>query len=220
MEKPGVAVINGASRGIGKAIADSLKRTGNWVVVTTSRHEGDSDHSCDATLALEVAYTTMKILTQHHRIDLLVNVAGMFHAAAITDEDQYHLNQLIDNNFLSTWNWVKAVLPTMYFQGGGYIINISSMAAKRVRPGCTSYAMTKAAINSFTEGILRENLAYGIRATAICPGDTDTEIGRSIAPGEALLPTDDIARTVLWLLSLSKTAVVPEVCIERVGRWA
>lgn len=131
-----------------------------------------------------------------------IDVLGMFHT-----------------NVLGYLNWIYAVLPGMQRRNTGYIFNISSMAAKRVRAGCSSYAITKASVNAMTEAILRENVHNGIRATAICPGDCDTEIGRAIAPDADLIPTEDIANTVMWLLSLSKTCIVPEVCIERWGRY-
>ncbi len=202
-----VAIVNGGTRGIGKAIVDRLFCKG-WNVYATGRKE------CDATNLFAIAQYVKTI----PKINLLVNVAGIFEESEIIDEPCFDMD-LFRTNLIGTWNWTRVVLPIMRKQKGGYIINISSMAAKRVRKGCSRYAMSKAAVNSFTEAILRENIEYGIRATAICPGDTDTEIGRRIAPGEELLPTDDIAKTVTWLTSLSKTAIIPEICIERIGRF-
>jgi NADP-dependent 3-hydroxy acid dehydrogenase YdfG len=203
-----VAVVNGGTRGIGKAIADTLECNG-WEVHATGRK------TCDATDTFNVwAY-----LRSIPRVDLLVNVAGIYREKELIGESLMDFDIVFKTNFHGYRNWIQRVLPLMREQKSGYIINISSMAAKRVRPGCSVYAISKAAINTLTESTLKENLQYGIRATAICPGDCDTEIGRAIAPDAELIPVEDIAHTVMWLLSLSKTAIVPEVCIERRGRY-
>lgn len=203
-----VAIVNGGTRGIGASITSSLECDG-WTVHSFGRK------SCDSR-----DFSQVRDCVRHMRhVDLLVNVAGEYRYANIVDEDPVELVGLIHLNIIGYWNWTHAVLPTMHRQAQGYIINISSMAAKRVRPGCSSYAITKAGVNALTEATLKENLHYGIRATAICPGDCDTTMGHSIAPNADLIPPSDVAKTVMWLLSLSKTSIVPEVCIERRGRY-
>lgn len=203
-----VAVVNGGTRGIGKAIADTLENNG-WEVHATGRK------TCDATDTFEIAAYLRSI----PHVDLLVNVAGIYREEELIEETLFDFEIVFKTNFHGYRNWIKRILPIMRKQGSGYIINISSMAAKRVRPNCAAYAISKTAINSLTEAVLKENLQHGIRATAICPGDCDTEIGRAIAPDADLIPVEDIARTVMWLLSLSQTSIVPEVCIERRGRY-
>lgn len=203
-----IAIVNGGTRGIGKAIADNLKING-WDVHATGRA------TCDATDTFAVA----AYLREIPHVDLLVNVAGRYGEKELINESLLDFDIVFKTNFHGYRNWIQRVLPRMREQGSGYIINISSMASKRVRPGCAAYAVSKAAINTLTEAVLRENLQYGIRATAICPGDCDTEIGRAIAPDAKLIATQDIANTVLWLVSLSQTCIVPEVCIERRGRY-
>jgi 3-oxoacyl-[acyl-carrier protein] reductase len=152
-------------------------------------------------------------------VDVLVNSAGIFSTCELDRENTINVLGVFHTNVLGYLHWIYAVLPGMQRRANGYIINIASMSAKRVRPGCSTYALTKAAICSINEAILKENVHQGIRATAICPGDCDTQMGRVIAPDAELIPTEDVARTVLWLLSLSKTSIVPEVCIERRGRY-
>lgn len=202
------AIVNGGTRGIGAAIVHSLQEN-EWDVHALGRK------SCDARDTSQVRDYAHQVKT----IDLLVNVAGEFRSSDIVNENPIELVGLIHTNLLGYWNWTHAVLPKMRLQGQGYIINISSMAAKRVRAGCSSYAITKAGVNALTKATLKENVHYRIRATAICPGDCDTQIGHQIAHYAELIPVDDIAKTVMWLLSLSKTSIVPEVCIERRGRY-
>jgi NAD(P)-dependent dehydrogenase (short-subunit alcohol dehydrogenase family) len=201
------AVVNGGTRGIGKEIALALQKEG-WSVSALGKHQ------CDARQLLQVQTFARGM----KRIDLLVNCAGVFHSGAIIDDTQNNLRGLFETNVLGSWNWIRTVIPIMRNQGKGYIINISSMAGKRARPGTSAYSLTKAAVNSLTESILKEELRNGIRATAICPGDTNTEMGKRIAREWELLPIEDTVNTVLWLLSLSDKAVVQEVCIERKGR--
>lgn len=202
------AIVNGGTRGIGAAIATALRREG-WTVAAPGKDE------CDCRNYLGV----QSYANRFKQIDLLVNCAGLYHGAMLQRETQGSLNSLLATNLIGTWNWIQAVLPTMRKQQGGYIINISSMSAVRPRPGISSYALTKAAVNSLTQSLIQEEVRDGIRATAICPGDTDTEMGRRIAPIPQLLPVGDTVKTVLWLLSLSETAIVPVVCIERKGRY-
>lgn len=201
-------MVNGGTRGIGEEIANTLQTIGYTV------HSFGRD-TCDARDLELVEAQAAKI----GRVDVLVNVAGEFHSSEIVEEDPSWLTTMIMSNLVTAWNWTHTVLPGMRDRHCGYILNISSMAAKRVRAGCSSYSISKVGVNALTEAILRENLQYGIKATAICPGDCDTHIGREIAPGEELIPLVDISQTVAWLLSLSKTAIVPEVCIERIGRY-
>jgi len=203
-----VAVINGGTRGIGKEIADTLEING-YIVHSFGRD------TCDARDFELVEEQAGKL----GRVDVLVNVAGAFHSCDFVQEDPSWLSAMIMSNLITAWNWSRTVLPGMRKRHCGYILNISSMAAKRVRAGCSSYSISKSGMNALTEAILRENVQYGIKATAICPGDCDTHIGQGIAPGEDLITLVDISQTVVWLLSLSKTAIVPEVCIERRGRY-
>lgn len=203
-----VAVVNGGTRGIGREIVNTLQTIGYTV------HSFGRD-TCDARDFELVEDQAGKL----GRVDVLVNVAGEFHSCDVVEEDPGWLSAMIMSNLITAWNWSRTVLPGMQDRHCGYIINISSMAAKRVRAGCSSYAISKSGMNALTDAILRENVQYGIKATAICPGDCDTHIGQEIAPGEELIPLTDISRTVMWLLSLSKTAIVPEVCIERRGRY-
>lgn len=224
-----VVLINGASRGIGEAIAKNLYTEGcpdKYKLVLTSRRDkldiGFADEpnvfsiKCDSTDYNQVKQTVLKAIDKFGAIDILINVVGRLKLNTIIDETEAQLDEMINTNLKNYWYFIKEVLPVMQKQKRGFIINISSMQAIRAFQGKSSYAMSKSAVNSLTEAVNRENNRFGIRATAICPGFVKTDMVDGLDwEGEQLLSTSDIAETVKYLLNLSSVAIVQELHIER-----
>ena len=240
-----VALITGASRGIGFDIMKELFFNGYYVVVISRKKEdilrGIDNYndnvvlfeeclipneridvfSCNITKEIEVIDTIKLVRKKFGRIDVLINNAGIIpQKADIIDELESNFDLTFKTNFKGAWYFTREVLPIMIKQGSGYIFNISSMSGKRVFKGRSSYSISKFAVNALTEAILRENKEFGIKATAICPGYVNTESLKEIIKQENLNPEhliqkSDISKTILYLLSLSPKAYVKEVCLER-----
>jgi 3-oxoacyl-[acyl-carrier protein] reductase len=103
-------------------------------------------------------------------------------------------------------------------RGGGWIINIASLAGKKGMPGASAYCASKFALVGFTETLAREEAKNNIRATAICPGYVATRMVEAVeVPASEMIHPHDIAATVLYLLDLSPKSVVREILIERIG---
>ena len=190
-----VAVVTGASRGIGKAIALALAREGADVVVAARTEETGplpgTIHKTAAeirtlgrrTLAIktdvtkeeQVAEMASRTLEQFGRIDILVNNAGINVPDSVLDISVKRWDLIIAVNLRGIFLCTKAVLPTMVDRRSGSIINLSSILGSRDISGSVAYGVTKAAIERFTFGLAEEVREYNIAVNAMCPGYTDTE---------------------------------------------
>lgn len=205
-----VAIVTGASRGIGKSIVEGLKQNGYMV------HEV-SRKNCDVTDSSQVENFVKKI----NRVDLLVNCAGVSHLGQVEKISEDDVQLLFNVNVLGTIRFCKAVLPFMKKQGEGYIINIGSLRGIEYCPGKSAYSLSKAAVRAFSITLGKEVRPHGIKVTVINPGFVHTHLIEHRIKKEKLKETDilsplDILKTVLFLLSLSEGAYVPELNIGEV----
>ena len=169
-----VAIVTGGSSGIGQAVCKCLKEKGLKVYELSRREvalEGITHICCDVTDEEAVNKAVDTVLENENKIDILVNVAGMGISGAIEFTDLKDAKRQIDVNFFGMVNMNHKVLPYMRKQGGGRIVNISSVAAPIPIPFQAFYSSSKAAINAYTCALANEVSPYGISVTAICPGD-------------------------------------------------
>ncbi len=198
MLKNKVAVITGGTRGIGFAIAELFLKNGAKVAVLGSRKEtvdkaleklqGDviglypdlSDYS-----AVESAFAEVK--EKFGKIDILVNNAGLSAREPIEAYDPDAFKKIMDINVTAVFNGCKAVTPIMKENGGGSIINTSSMVSKTGQQSGVGYPASKFAVNGLTVSLSRELGKYNIRVNAVAPGVTRTDM-------VAALPEEMVAR--------------------------
>lgn len=199
-----VAIVTGASRGIGKAIALALAREGADVVAAARTEEetgplpGTIHKTADEIRALgrralaiktdvtkeeQVAEMVTRTLEEFGRIDILVNNAGINVPDTVIDIPIKRWDLIIAVNLRGTFLCTKAVLPAMVQRRSGSIINLSSILGSREISGSVAYGVTKAAIERFTYGLAEEVKEYNIAVNALCPSYTDTEGLRFFAPG-------------------------------------
>lgn len=226
-----VAWVTGAGTGIGMGGAIDLAKAGATVVLSGRRMEPLQEvaktidaHGGKAVIkSLDVADRAAvyrvagEIEKEHGRIDVLVNSAGI----NIRNRNWHNLDdddwdRVIDIDLNGAFYCCKAVIPLMRKQGGGLILNISSMAGKRVSTVTgPAYTAAKHAMNAFNESINVENCIYGIRACAICPGEVATPIlDQRPVPVSAedrakMVQSEDMGRIVRFLAELP-----PHVCIN------
>lgn len=197
-----VAIVTGASRGLGRAIALAMAKEGADVVVAarteveTGRLPGTIYHTAeqvshegrralairmDITDAEQVAAMVKRTMEEFGRIDILVNNAGISSLDSVVDTSIKRWDLVMAVNLRGTFICTKMALPHMIAAGGGHIINISSILATTIE-GSVAYGVTKAAIVRFTQGLAAETREYNIAVNAFCPSYTDTEGLRLVFP--------------------------------------
>ena len=188
-----VALVTGAARGIGKAVALTLAREGAGVVVTDVDLEGAQQVAqeieglgwkaqaiqADVAQCEAVQQLVNEAVSLFGRIDILVNNAGIIRRGTFLDHEPKEWDKVLSVNLGGTFNCAKEVVPLMIKQGGGKIINISSVVGKLGDiASAPSYGTSKGAINTFTKSLARELAQYGINVNAVAPHAIETEMSQ------------------------------------------
>ncbi|MEZ4865440.1 MAG: SDR family NAD(P)-dependent oxidoreductase [Caldilineaceae bacterium] len=223
-----VALVTGASKGIGKAIALAFGAAGAKVALTartTAEIEtvaAQIEQGGSAALAITadlsqpdaVAQITRATLDRFGRIDILVNNAAIIHPPInLVDFDAALWRQVLEVNLTAAALLTKAVLPTMIANRRGKIINIASIGGRKGGKGRSAYRVTKAGLISLTESVAAEVKPYGIDVNCICPGGVDTEGFREAfnsqgrAENPKLMEPAEIAALALFLASDASSAI-------------
>lgn len=173
-----VIIVTGASSGIGKETAIVLSQKGHKVY-DFSRRDMSLKNIChlkvDVTDEENVSNAVKEVYENEGRIDIVINCAGYGISGAVEFTETEDAKKQFDVNFFGTVNINKAVIPYMRKNGGGRIVNISSVAAVAHIPFQTYYSASKAALESYTNALANEIKPFGITVTAIEPGDICTE---------------------------------------------
>jgi 3-oxoacyl-[acyl-carrier protein] reductase len=185
-----VAAVTGAASGIGQAVAERLAREGCAVIILDINEEGGSRVTVelqkrggqvtfmhlDVTREAEVQKTFQRIISDHGRIDVLVNVAGgSLHRHKLEEFPLEHWQAVIDVNLTSTFLCCRAVAGLMKTQRGGAIVNISSDIGFSGDPNRSAYAAAKAGIVGFSKTLALELAPFGVRANVVAPGRIATK---------------------------------------------
>ncbi|MGD2039274.1 MAG: SDR family oxidoreductase [Anaerolineae bacterium] len=190
-----VAMITGAARGIGKACALRFAREGAHVVcmdLLAGENEAAAAEctalgaealalTCDVTDRDNVQGCMQTTLERWGRIDALITAAGIYSGSPLTEVSLEQWQRLIDINLTGVFLCNQAVAPAMMSQGSGSIINISSMAGKTSWPATAEYSASKTGVIGLTRSVAMELAESGATANAVCPGNTLTEMVRSVA---------------------------------------
>ncbi len=171
-------IVTGANSGIGRCTALSLVRAGCTVYDFSRRDirtDGIKHVSVDVTDESAVNAAVEKVIEEQGRIDIVINCAGFGISGAVEFTKLSEAKSQFDVNFFGMVNINRAVLPFMRENGGGRIVNVSSVAAVAHIPFQTYYSASKAAIESYTQCLANEVRPFGISVTAVQPGDIKTE---------------------------------------------
>lgn len=206
-----VALVTGASSGIGEAIAELLSRSG-YTVYGTSRKGSTSEQRSYKMIALDVnneestQAAIKEVIQAEGRIDVVVNNAGFGVEAGGAEESSIaQMQQMFDTNFFGVVRVVQAVLPYMRKQKQGRIINISSMLGLLPAPYMATYSATKHAIEGYSESLDHELRTRGIRVTVIEPAYTKTNFEANAPALDRKIEEYAVARKAL--AKLMKTAI-------------
>lgn len=232
------AIVTGASRGIGFAIADTLGAAGHDLTISARRpdslemaardlrEKGCTVEAVPANLSDEAA--VVELVRRHRerygRLDVLINNAGVGIGAAAGE----HQTKMIDMQFAVNIRAIiilyRECLDLLREAGAEHrsalVVNLASMAGKSPGPWLSVYGATKAAVISYTRAMNAEIGKDGVKSVALCPGWVDTDMTDFIkgeVPAEEMLQTSDIAEAVSFLLHVSPACVVPEIVFERPG---
>ena len=235
-----VALVTGASSGIGEAIAIALAQAGASVAVAARRadrleelvkriaaHGGKAlALPGDMTVEAEALKAVEDTVARLGRLDILVNSAGIMQAGGVENCDLDEYRRVFDINLFATLYTCKAAVPHMLAQGGGDIITISSLAGRKGGPFISAYSASKHAVNSMTDAMRQELGNRNIRVCILMPGATTTEIGDSITDPNwrkniqahvskqgAVLPSE-VGDTIVFILSLPRHVNVSEIAIR------
>jgi short-subunit dehydrogenase len=224
---PGVALVTGASSGIGHAAAKALQNAGFRVFGTSrraaaERSDGITMLTCDVTDDQSVAKLVDAVLAEAGRIDLLVNNAGIGLLGAAEESSMAQAKSLFDVNVFGVLRVTNAVLPTMRRQGKGRIINISSILGLIPSPYNALYASTKHAIEGYSESLDHELRTFGIRVALVEPGFTRTLFEENMTrPDQSVAVYDSVRAGIEVQMRKSvETGDAPEVVAETVVKAA
>ena len=240
-----VAVITGASGGLGKGIAEVFAAQGAKVVLAARRAEvlegvaagiraiGDTALAVptDVTKEPQVIALFARAMQAHGRVDILVNNAGMASRTPIEDTTLEFWQSVVDLNLTAAFLCAREAVRIMKKQGGGRIVNVGSISSITPRPNSSAYAATKCAIDGLTHSLTMDGRAYGVVASVVRPGSTASSFnaarggpGPGKRPEDYIMATEDLARVVLLMCSLPpevnlfEATLLPNHMISFIGR--
>jgi NAD(P)-dependent dehydrogenase (short-subunit alcohol dehydrogenase family) len=232
------AIVTGASRGIGLAIAEALAENGYGLTATARKPEpleqtaealrgkGFEVEHLAANMADEADIRS--VVARHRerfgRLDVLVNNAGVGFGAAVADQRTKNVDLQVDVNLRAIILFYRECADMLRAAGAEHgkalVVNLSSFAGKSGQPWLSVYSATKAGVVGYTQAMNKELNSDGVKSVVLCPAFVDTDmsefIKESVDAAEMIRP-NDIAEAVLFVLRLSPACVVPEIIFQRPG---
>lgn len=222
------AIVTGGTRGIGRAIAESLVRAGVNVSIS-ARNQIEIDRAvaglnavgsgraagfvCDVRDDAQVKIYFAETVEQFGGLDILVNNAGIGMFAPVESMSVDDFRAVIETNLCGVFYCCHEAIPLLKKRGGGYIINISSLAGANPHPRMAAYNASKFGLNGFSEALMQEVRHDNIRVSYLMPGSVNTEFGGDEPSDEKnwQLQPQDIAKTVMDLLSYPDRALASRI---------
>ena len=226
-----IAVVTGAGRGIGRAVAIELGKLGAHVVLA-ARSKTELEDTAGAIGTTEARATVIptdvrskgelqrlfeQVATALGPVEILVNAAGLGIFGPVVDFKDEDFENLIETNLRGIFFACRFVLPSMMERKRGHIINIASIAGKVGSANRAVYCASKFGVVGFTESLAEEVRQYGIRASVICPGSTNTRFSPSEISGksrERMLQPEDIAHAARMIVTQEPNSFISEIIIR------
>ena len=235
-----VALVTGASSGIGEGIALGLARAGAAVALVArradrlaalvTRIEGEGGRALalagDAVDAEFAVGTVARTIEHFGQLDILVNSAGIIQASKVEDADFDEYRRVMDINLMATLYTCRAAVAHMKPRGTGDIINVTSLSGRKVAPIFNSYAASKHAANALTNALRQEVGGAGVRVSILMPGATQSEVAEGMSDPklkdfmrhhvskEGVVMPEDIADAVVLMVSLPRRAHISEITVR------
>jgi NADP-dependent 3-hydroxy acid dehydrogenase YdfG len=222
-----VAVVTGAGRGIGRAVAVELGRLGMRVVVT-SRTRADLDETAAEIRDVDVVAADIRsredvegvFARAHDRfgpVDVLVNAAGVYHYGPLVDARDSDYDAVMDTNMRGIFFACRAVLPSMTQRRKGHIVNVASIAGKVGSAQRALYCASKFGVVGFSQSLAEEVRVSRVRVSVICPGSTNTGFSEKETRGksiEKMLQPQDVAHAVRMLVGQERQSFISEIVMR------
>ena len=227
----GVAVVSGASSGLGRAMALALAKRGHPIVLLGRRADALREVlalaggtglalACDVRQPDQVDRAAAQVLERYGSVEVVVPAAGVAHIAALEATDPEVFSRVVGTNLDGTFLLLRALLPAMRRRGRGYVIPLLSVAARRGFPGWSAYCASKWGLAGLVAALREELVGSGIRVTALYPGATDTPIWEGM-PGDwnrdRMIPAAEVVRAMLFALDADDTVSIDELHINPAG---
>lgn len=235
-----VALVTGASRGIGKAIAMELAERGATVIVNYSGSEEKAQQTvseikknggeavavkCDVADFAACEKLAKDVIGRYGRLDILVNNAGITRDGLIMKMSEQDFDSVMDTNLKGTYNMIRHFSRWFLKQKSGRIINIASVSGVIGNAGQTNYSASKAGVIGLTKAVARELSGRGICINAVAPGFIDTDMTRQMSEDakkgiEAMIPMghmgkpEDVARLVGFLADEAEYITGQVICVD------
>jgi 3-oxoacyl-[acyl-carrier protein] reductase len=225
-----VALVTGAGRGIGAAIARKLSSLGATTIlcgrtqstleqtaraITESRGKTEVI-ACDVTAPHQIQHAAARVDSTFGRLDVLVNNAGVggFNSPLHTLPPE-EWERILNTNLRGVYYKIRAFAPLMIRARAGHIINISSLAGKNALPNGAAYAASKWGLNGLTYSVAEELRPHNIRVSVICPGSVDTELSPHTGKDpKKMLQSEDVAHAVVMLVTQAPQSFMSEVLLR------
>jgi short-subunit dehydrogenase len=224
-------IITGASKGIGKAVAEKFAASG-YDIYLCARSEGPLKElaeklvkrypgvkveytTCDVALKGEVKKFGEWVLSKTRSIDVLVNNAGTYTPGNVHEEPEGALEHLMNTNVYSAYYLSRHLLPPMMKKKSGHVFNICSIASLKAYPNGGSYSITKYALAGFSANLRDEMRAYNVKVTSVFPGAVWTASwDQSGVEQDRIMKASDIAELIFTAANLSPQACVEEIVVR------
>jgi len=219
-----LALVTGASRGIGLAVSDELRAAGAHVVrLARSLHDASGDRltdvQCDVTRPDDVARAVGRVIDELGVPDIVVNNAGIFMIKPLMETTPADFTATLATNLTGPYLVARALVPRMVERGRGHLVTIGSISDYIGFPGSTAYAASKFGLRGMHEVIRAETAKSGVRTTLISPGPVDTDIWDAVRPDEKpgftkrkdMMRVEDVAEAVLFAVTRPERVAITEI---------
>jgi len=225
-----LAIVTGGSRGIGLAIARKLADLGAEVVITARRQE-ELDRAAkeicshgskcegiqsDVSSLRDIERLSEKLKNRRRKLSIVVNNAGIGgFSTPLHELDPENWDRIINTNLRGVFYMIRAFAPTLIANGGGDIINISSLAGKNALPNGAAYSASKWGLNGLSYSSAEELRGHNVRVTVVCPGSVNTDLsphaGKSVSK---MLKPDDVAHVVAMVVTQAPQSFASEILLR------
>jgi NAD(P)-dependent dehydrogenase (short-subunit alcohol dehydrogenase family) len=225
-----VSVVTGGSRGIGLAIAAKLAELGSEVVITARKREeleraaqsirksgGKCEGlACDVSSLSDVQQFAEKLRDRQKRLKIVINNAGVGgFSAPLHETDPETWDKIMNTNLRGVYHMIRAFAPALIANGGGDIVNISSLAGKNALPNGAAYSASKWGLNGLSYSVAEELRGHNIRVTVLCPGSVNTDLsphsGKNLSK---LLQPADVAHVVGMVVTQAPQSFASEILLR------
>lgn len=225
-----VAIVTGGSRGIGLAIAEKLAGMGGEVVITARRRDelekaaqtickggGKCDGiPCDVSSLSDVQQLADKISDRRNKLKIVINNAGIGgFSTPLHQTDPETWDKIINTNLRGVYYMIRAFAPALIANGGGDIVNISSLAGKNALPNGATYSASKWGLNGLSYSAAEELRAHNIRVTVVCPGSVNTDLSPHTGKNfSKMLQPADVAHVVAMVVTQASQSFASEILLR------